>query len=155
MNCHDLERTNEMKFMKQLAIIFSISFIAEVLEYVIPLPIAASIYGLVLMLIGLVTHIIPLEKVESAADFLVEIMPLMFIPATAGIMSSVEELKQMLLPLTVILVVTTLLIMIVTGRTAQFLLRRDNLLRCGRKKACSQVEPSDGNGTEKDTAEEA
>ena len=113
-----------MKFIKQLAIIFSISFIAEVLEYLIPLPIAASIYGLVLMLLGLVTHLIPLEKVEGAADFLVDIMPIMFIPATVGIMNSVDALKKMLIPLTVIIVVTTLLIMLVTGRTAQFLLRR-------------------------------
>ena len=44
-----------MKFVKQLLIILSISFIAEVMEYFIPLPVAASIYGLVLMLIGLVT----------------------------------------------------------------------------------------------------
>ena len=52
-----------MKFMRQLAIIMSISFIAEVMEYLIPLPVAASIYGLILMLIGLITKIIPLHKV--------------------------------------------------------------------------------------------
>lgn len=114
-----------MKFLKQLAIIFTISFIAELLEYLIPLPIAASIYGLVLMLIGLVTRIIPLEKVEGAADLLVELMPIMFIPATVGIMSSAEELKSMAAALIVICVVTTLLVFGATGRTAQFLLRRD------------------------------
>ena len=48
-----------MKFIKQLAIILSISFLAEVMEYLIPLPVAASIYGLLLMLLGLVTKIIP------------------------------------------------------------------------------------------------
>ena len=53
-----------MKFMRQLAIIMSISFIAELVEYLIPLPVAASIYGLVLMLLGLVTKVIPLHKVE-------------------------------------------------------------------------------------------
>ena len=114
-----------MKFIKQLAIILTISFIAEMMEHLIPLPIAASMYGLVLMVICLVTHIIPLEKVEGAADFLVEIMPMLFIPSTVGIMTSVDALKQMLVPLVVICVSTTFLIMIVTGRTAQFILRKE------------------------------
>ena len=60
-----------MKFIKQLAVIFSISLIAELMEHLIPLPVAASVYGLVLMLAGLMTKMIPLEKVEGAADFLV------------------------------------------------------------------------------------
>lgn len=113
-----------MKFIKQLAIILSISFIAEVMEYLIPLPVAASIYGLIMMLLGLITKIIPLEKVEGAADFLVEILPILFIPPTVGIMTSAEALKQMLIPLCVISVVSTILIMVVTGRVSQAVIRR-------------------------------
>lgn len=113
-----------MKYLKQLLIILLISLIAEVMEYLIPLPVAASVYGLVLMLLGLVTHIIPLEKVEGVADFLVENMAIMFIPPTVGIMASIEELKQMLIPLLIISFVTTLLIMVVTGRVTQFIIRR-------------------------------
>lgn len=113
-----------MKYIKQFAIILSISLIAELMEYLIPIPVAASIYGLVLMLIGLITKLIPLEKVEGAADFLVEIMPIMFIPATVGIMASADALKEMLIPLCVICVVTTILIMAVTGKVSQSIIRR-------------------------------
>lgn len=115
-----------MKFMKQLSVILTISFIAELMEYLIPLPVAASIYGLILMLIGLITGIIPLEKVEGAADFLVEILPVLFIPPTVGIMASVDALKEMLIPLCVISVISTVLIMGVTGRVAQGILRKSN-----------------------------
>lgn len=115
-----------MKFIKQLAVILTISLIAEVLEYLIPIPVAASMYGLVLMLLGLITKIIPLEKVEGAADFLVEIMPIFFIPPTVGIMASVDALKQMLIPLCVISVVSTVLIMGATGRVSQFIIRRSD-----------------------------
>ena len=121
-----------MKFIKQLLIILSISFIAEVMEYLIPIPVAASIYGLLLMLIGLITKIIPLEKVEGAADFLVEIMPILFIPPTVGIMASVEALKQMLVPLCVISVVATILIMGITGSVSQRIIRRSNQKVVGR-----------------------
>ena len=110
-----------MKYVRQLFIILFVSFIAEVLEYVIPLPVTASVYGLILMLLGLVTHIIPLEQVEGAADYLVGIMTLMFLPSTVGIMAMTEELKQMGLVLVVISVVTTLVIMVITGKVAQFI----------------------------------
>ncbi len=114
-----------MKFIKQLAVILTISLIAELMEMLIPLPVASSIYGLVLMLIGLVTHIIPLRAVEGAADFLVDIMAILFLPATVGIMTSVDVLKEMLVPLVVISVVTTLLIMAVTGKTTQVILDKE------------------------------
>ena len=84
-----------MKYVKQLSIILGISFLAELLEILIPLPIAASVYGLVIMLVGLITKLIPLEKVETAADFLVDAMSVMFVPATVGIMVSVDALKEM------------------------------------------------------------
>lgn len=112
-----------MKFIRQLSIIMAVSFVAEVMEHMIPLPIAASVYGLILMLIGLVTKIIPLSKVEDAADFLVEIMPILFVPPTVSIMASVEEMKQMLVPLCVISVVSMVLIMVVTGHTTQLILK--------------------------------
>ncbi len=115
-----------MKYMKQFAIIVTISLIAELMEYLIPIPVAASIYGLLLMLLGLITGLIPLEKVEKAADFIVEIMPLMFIPPTVGIIASVEALKEMLVPLCVIATTSTVLIMGVTGRVSQHIIRRDN-----------------------------
>jgi holin-like protein len=105
-------------------IILTISFIAELMEALIPLPVAASIYGLVLMLAGLVTKIIPLEKVEGAADFLVEAMPIMFIRPTVSIMTSVDMIKAMLVPLVVISVVSTILIMVVTGRVSQHIIRK-------------------------------
>lgn len=113
-----------MKYVRQLSVIFSISLIAELMEYLIPLPVAASVYGLVLMLAGLITKIIPLEQVEGAADFLVEIMPVLFIPPTVSIMTSFEVLSQLLVPVTVISVVSTVLVMAVTGRVAQGIMKK-------------------------------
>ncbi len=115
-----------MRFVRQLAIILSISFVAELMEYLIPIPVAASIYGLILMLVGLTTKIIPLHKVEEAADFLVEIMPILFVPPTVGIMVSVEALQEMLVSLCVISVIYTILVMAVTGRVSQGIIRRSN-----------------------------
>lgn len=112
-----------MKFLRQMAVIMGVSFLAELMEILIPLPIAASMYGLVLMLLGLATKVVPLEKVEGAADFLIEIMPLLFVPPTVSVIANVDALKSILIPLLVICITTTILIMAVTGRVAQGIMR--------------------------------
>ena len=70
-----------MKYIRQFVIILFISFIGEALKYVLPLPIPASIYGLVLMFVLLETKVLKVEAVQDAGQFLIEIMPMMFIPA--------------------------------------------------------------------------
>ena len=85
----------------------------------LPLPVPAGIYGLVLMLAALITGIIKLPQVEETADFLVSIMPVMFIPAAVGLMDVWGVLSKILLPVTVITVITTVMVMTVTGHVTQ------------------------------------
>ena len=104
--------------------ILAISFIGEILKYFLPLPIPASIYGMMILFIGLLTGIIPLESVKDVGKFLIEIMPVMFIPAGVGLMSSWVNLKPVLLPVSIITVVSIVTVMIATGRTSQWIIRR-------------------------------
>ena len=117
-----------MKYIWQFGIILLVSFIGEVLNYYIPLPIPASIYGLVLMFTGLKTGRIKYEYVKDAGHFLIEIMPLMFIPSAVGLMVSWNVLRPVVLPITVITVVSTVLVMAVTGKVS------DAIIRHGHKK---------------------
>ena len=63
-----------MKLLKQFLIILAISFVGEILKYLLPLPVPASIYGMVILFIGLLTGLIPLNSVRSAGKFMIEIM---------------------------------------------------------------------------------
>ena len=113
-----------MKFLRQFMIILLLSFLGEVLKMFIPLPIPASVYGLVLMLLCLVTGILKTSQVKDAAFFLVEIMPVMFIPAAAGLIDSWKVLQPLLLPILVITVVITIFVMVVTGKIAQMIAQK-------------------------------
>ena len=113
-----------MKLLFEFGIILFITFLGEALYAVLPLPIPASIYGLLLMLLALCTGVIKLEKVKRASDFLIEIMPPMFIPAAVGLVAVWDSLMPMLFPTSVIIAATTILVMAVTGRTVQFVIRR-------------------------------
>lgn len=112
-----------MKFLKQFLLILAISLIGEILKNVLPLPIPASIYGMVLMFVLLLTGVIKLDQVRDAGKFLIEIMPVMFIPAGVGLMSSWNVLQPVLLPVSVITVITIFTVMGVTGIVSQCIIK--------------------------------
>ena len=113
-----------MKFLRQFMIILLLSFLGEVLKMFIPLPIPASVYGLVLMLVCLMTGVLKTCQVKDAAFFLIEIMPVMFIPAAAGLIDSWKVLQPLLLPILVITVVITVFVMVITGKVAQMIAQK-------------------------------
>ena len=114
-----------MRYLKQFTIILTISLLGEVLHYILPLPVPASIYGLLLMLAALMTGVVKRDSVREAGVFLVEIMPVMFIPAAVGLLEAWGVLRPVWLPVAVITVVSTVLVMGVSGLVTQFVIRRD------------------------------
>ena len=108
-----------MKYLKQLLIILIFTFAGEILHYVVPLQIPASIYGLVLLFAALVLGFIKLPQVEETAKLLIEVMPLMFIPAGVALLESWGDLKPILIPVAAIMVVSTVLVMRVSGKVTQ------------------------------------
>lgn len=114
-----------MNYLKQFAVILGVCLLGEGLRWLLPLPIPASIYGLALMLLLLVSRLVKLEQVENAADFLIQIMTPMFIPAAVGLMDQFQSLRAILLPFLVINLVGLVVTFAVTGRVTQFFLRRE------------------------------
>lgn len=111
-----------MKYIKEFGIILAITFLGEVLKSLIPLSVPASIYGLLLMLTALKTGIIRLESVETAGKFMIEIMPMMFIPAAVGLLDSWDAIKNIFVPVIIITIVSTIVVMAVTGRATQIII---------------------------------
>nr|WP_288826573.1 CidA/LrgA family protein [uncultured Clostridium sp.] len=114
-----------MKHIRQFAIILFISLAGEVIHLFVPLPVPASIYGLILMLLGLNTKLIPLEAVEDVSNFLLEIMPMLFIPAAVGLLDSWGSLQPILIPFLVITLLSTVIVMAITGKVTQFFIETD------------------------------
>ena len=112
-----------MKYLRQLLMILIFSFIGEVLHAVIPIQMPASIYGLVLLFIALMTGLVKLPQVHEAARFLIEIMPLMFIPAAVGLIDTWEVLSPSWLQFVIVTVVTTVVVMAVSGLATQAVIR--------------------------------
>ena len=113
-----------MKWIRQFMILLTVTLLGEILRALIPFAIPAGIYGLVILFLCLCFGVIKLDQVEGAADFLIEIMPLCFIPAGVGLMTRWAQLQSLLLPVLISLFVVTVLVMVATGFATQYLVRR-------------------------------
>ena len=99
-----------MKYIKQFGIILAVTFAGEVLKYMIPLPVPASIYGLLLLFLLLTFRLVN--------------MPLMFIPAAAGLVTSWTQIKGILASLCVMIPLNTCFVMIAAGKVTDYLIER-------------------------------
>ena len=112
-----------MKLIRQVTWIIFFTFLAEMCNKLLPLPVPAGVYGLIFMLIFLMQGIIPLDAVEQVGNFMLETMSIMFLPAAVGIMTVTKLLMPVLVPYLVIIVLSTIIVMAVTGLVSQRILK--------------------------------
>ena len=101
-----------MKYVRQIGIILGITLAGEFLNQILPLPVPAA----------LMSGVVKMESVEGTGNFLMDTMSMMFVPATVGILECANELKAVLIPFLIIIAVSTVVVMIVTGKVAQFMM---------------------------------
>ncbi len=114
-----------MKYIKQFAIIALMTFLGEVLNLLLPLPVPASIYGMILLFLSLQTGILKLSQIEETADLLLGVMPIFFISPTVSLMSSIGAIKDSLAGVFIICILSTAIVMVVTGLVSQAVIRHD------------------------------
>lgn len=124
-----------MRLFKQFGIILGICFISEIIKSVLPdtIPIPAGIYAFIILFLCLVTKIIKLEWVKDAGKYLIDIMPLMFVAPTVGLLESFPALRPIILPIVIIIVFTTIATMVSTGLTSQAIITFGDKLKNKKK----------------------
>ena len=116
-----------MKIICQIAIIFTICWISQIVEAILPFPFPASVIGMVLLLILLLVRALKVDHIREKSDFLLSNMAFFFIPAGVSIINYFDILASNLIPLLVICLVSTLLTFAVTAwavRLTRYLMER-------------------------------
>ena len=113
-----------MKLVKQFLIILAFSFAGEILHALLPLPIPASIYGIALLFTALELRVVKVSDIAETSAFLIEIMPIMFIPAAVGLLKSWDVVKDSLAAYVAVTVVSTFVVMYAAGVVTQIIIRR-------------------------------
>ena len=112
-----------MQYLKQVALILVFSFLGEVCRAVIPLPIPASIYGMILLFAALSLKIVKVAQVREAGGFLTSILPVLFVAPVVNLIDCWDQLRQAIVPLVVIVLATTFLTFGVAGVVTKWAMR--------------------------------
>lgn len=113
-----------MKYLRQGCVILLFSFLGELCHWLIPWPVPASIYGMILLFGALTLKIIPFRWVQDTGGYLVSILPVLFVAPAVGILNCWEELAANAVAVIVIVVVSTVITFGVSGAVTQWLMNR-------------------------------
>ena len=118
-----VQELSALRLLKQFTVIILLSFLGEVLHALIPFPIPANIYGIMLLFFLLERKVLRIDDIREVSDFLIFIMSLLFVPAAVGLIDTWDELRASLTAYVTIIIAVTLIVMIATGLITQWFLR--------------------------------
>lgn len=113
-----------MKYLSQFLIILGFTLAGEGLQRLIPLPIPASVYGLVLLFAALCFGLVKVEQVKETGSFLSSLLPLLFVAPTVGIVEHWPLIQPRLFGICLLLAASTFLTFGISGCLAQALLKK-------------------------------
>lgn len=113
-----------MKYLKQLLIILAFSLVGELLASVVPLPVPAAIYGFILLFVALLSGLLKPSHIDKTAEFLISIMPVLFVAPAVNLLSYFDVIAPRLVPIAVIVAVSTVAVFGVAGLVTQLLIRK-------------------------------
>ena len=112
-----------MSYLFQFGMILAISFVGELLHALLPLPVPALLYF----------KVIRIPQIRQASMFLIEIMPILFLPAAVGLMDSWHLISSTLLQYIVIIILAMVIVMAAGGLFTQFIMKKVT-----RKETCHE-----------------
>ena len=113
-----------MKYLNQFLIILGFALLGEVLQRVVPLPIPASVYGIILLFGSLCCGLIKPEQVKEAGGFLTSILPVLFVAPAVGILENWALIRSSLIPIVLLTLASTVLTFGISGRIAQAIMKK-------------------------------
>lgn len=115
-----------MKYLYQFLIVIGFSFLGELLNRWIPLPIPAAVYGLVLLFLALQLKLVKLPQVQTCGNWLISIMGILFVAPTVNLLSSWEQIAPYLLPIAATTVISTVLVFGVSGLVTRLFTKKED-----------------------------
>ena len=113
-----------MNIMGELALIFGVCLVGEGVAALLPVAFPASVISMVLLMVLLLTGVVKDRHIQRVSHFLVANMAFFFLPSFVGLLEHIELLKSQLVPLLLIIVLTTPVVYLITGWTVRLLMLR-------------------------------
>ena len=114
-----------MQYIFQLLVILGASFLGEICNLLLPLPIPAAVYGLILLFAALCLKIVKVEHVNKVSDFLLTILPFLFVSPAVNLLESWGILAPQIIPIALLILSSTILVFVVAGLISQAFCRKE------------------------------
>ena len=113
-----------MRYLRQFLWIIGFTLTGEALHAWVPLPVPAAVWGLVLLFVALESGKLRLDSVQQCGQFMLGLMPLLFIAPAVGLIDSWPMLARVWPAVLAIILASTLVVFGVSGWVTQRLLDR-------------------------------
>ena len=112
-------------YLKQSAWIFGFTLIGETLHRVLPLPIPAAVYGLVLLFAALCLKLVKVEQIDKISNFLLTILPILFVSPAVNLLESWGIVAPHVIPIALLVLSSTVLVFAIAGVVSQLFCRKE------------------------------
>lgn len=129
-----------MNVILQCGVLFTFLALGELVVWLTDVPVPSSIIGMLLLTLALELKAVKLSQVEKMSDFLVHNLGFFFVPAGVGLMGCLDLLGKELLPIVGAMVVSTTVILVVTGHVHQLVRRHMRLKNIFRKRRVASTD---------------
>lgn len=116
-----------------------ILLISKIIESFIPIPMPASVIGLVFLFIALCTGIVKLGQVESVGTALTNNISFLFVPAGISVINSLPILSKSPVLIILLIIISTILLLISTGFASQLLVTKSLFPSKEKNEETSQI----------------
>lgn len=110
-------------FLQQASIFAIIMLVSKGIAFLLPIPMPASVIGLILLFLALCLKIIKLEQVEAFGTSLTGIISFLFVPSGISLINSLDILSAYGIQIFTVIFVATFVILAITGWGATYLLQ--------------------------------
>lgn len=109
-------------FLTQAFIFAVIMLISNGIAAIVPIPIPASVVGLVLLFVLLCLKVIKLEQVETLGTSLTSLIGFLFVPSGISVMNSLGVMQQYGVQIALVILLATIILLGATGLFSQLIL---------------------------------
>lgn len=108
----------------EFAIILAITYISSIISKYTPIPIPGPVIGILLLFILLNFKILKVENIKNATNLMLTNLAFLFLPPGVGLLKSINILANNWHKLFFVVVITTIITLVVTGWSVQFIIKR-------------------------------
>ena len=112
-----------MRILKQIGFIFGICLVGQIIAELIPVPCPGSVMSMVLLFILFMLNWANPEKLKNVNDFLLENMSFFFVPSAVSIITKYDLIKNSIVQILIICVVSFVVTFAVTAYTVTFVMK--------------------------------